>query len=495
MAESAPRMDVPTALNALDDDTYADNTGFPAASALGRQLARNDRCLHANLRRTLVNWAVPIAGDGSPLAAPAGGNWGNRVCLWSGTRLGPWDLPTTPGVINGEWRIRGEWETGGVWYVTPYVEGILPFRGRLVDTAAAYSYTHAGATSETVAGPWDTPLRYRPEPAMGGIVIYPEIKSGAATTGGVSDAADGWMQSTAGSFGGLGTPPCTVVRILNVAGNAITPWHDVIGVTTRAIANDSVVVWPPFSNEEMARFRNTDTFEYKGVYRVDVYSVALREEPLSGDLQEAAVLMGPSDYVPVTDNDAFSKHQFMFSPWARWLRNNRSFVRERAGVHVNERYLYSLLTSGAGHALGGGAEVARFVFDRTPEEDVLEIKLIFAAEMEAGGQLAIDFRVDSDDVAGGGAKTGREETFFDGAVSIQRFSDRWWGSVRPHQWPLAPTEDLSIYETPWFEHTPDAAAATQGTTLIVYAQSTPNRGAGHTACLRGVCVRGRRGNE
>ena len=93
MPEVPRILTIPTALNALDADTYANDGGCPTHAALGRQLARNDRCLHANLRRTHVNQAFAI-------------NDLPRFSFYHGCSFGPFPAPCTPWVREGDWRLR-----------------------------------------------------------------------------------------------------------------------------------------------------------------------------------------------------------------------------------------------------------------------------------------------------------------------------------------------------------------------------------------------------
>tara|TARA_Y100000310_G_scaffold313648_1_gene362235 strand:- start:1412 stop:1984 length:573 start_codon:yes stop_codon:yes gene_type:complete len=186
---------LPAALNSLDEDTYLSNAGYPAHAALGRQIARNDRSLHANLRRTLVNEAFPIAGNGTPKQP--------TICHSAGVVLGPWPLPTTPDVVEGEWRVRGRWEANGVFLIVPFLE---TYSGARVNLPSGNTYTHGVATSEAVAGPFPMRLRYSDPPQWGGLVIYPETQAATGGNGSVADTGDDWIQSTAGSFAGWASP-------------------------------------------------------------------------------------------------------------------------------------------------------------------------------------------------------------------------------------------------------------------------------------------------
>ena len=221
MAEEKPRLTIPAAgVNALDADTY--DGGYPSSSALGRQIARNDRALHGMLRRTLVAQAWDVQNP-------------PKLCRYWGTRIGPYPCPTTPWVKNGEWRVRIKPDAGAIHDFIPWVDPFRRFAGPFADQPAAWTHTDGGGATEATVGPLELPLEMRFDtPPMSGVVVRAHIKTGTATTNSlVGPPGRASIVSAAGNFNALGTPPCSVIRLINsVSGEEYMGWRDIIDVGT-----------------------------------------------------------------------------------------------------------------------------------------------------------------------------------------------------------------------------------------------------------------------
>jgi|TARA_Y100000034_G_scaffold132640_1_gene196118 hypothetical protein len=275
-----PRLTIPTAINALDEDVYADDGGYPSHAALGYNVARNDRALHAHCRRTLLNQAFPIA-DLPRSAYHAGHLWG------------PWDVRVTPGLRRLEWKIRAAIETDGSFEFVPFISDppLVPYRGpsragarfqsTLTDGGAGSETTYAGlhvGIPDHMAADIDA-LRI-------GFVLHAHDKGSGETTGNTKVVEPGYVQSDAGSFAGFPSDPVRrIIRLVDGAGAPISAWRDVTAVRQIDIAGDTADVHPPW--DEMAHWWLRDravSWAYREVYYADLYSVTCREVPLTGSL-------------------------------------------------------------------------------------------------------------------------------------------------------------------------------------------------------------------
>jgi hypothetical protein len=282
MARPTLRIAVPPALNALDQNAYggpgANKSGVPSHAGLGREVSRNDRCLHANLRRVQFNQAFPVG------TTPGG----YRSGYISGERFGTFACYGTPGVKSSNLYFRAEVETSGTITVVPYMEhppGLLPYRGMTGDPARDFQMIDGGAGAETTYGPF---VVRTPEDAFEfGVVLTPDIKSTSPDSTGVVRQSDGrTIRGDSGAFVGFPTPTLRVVRAVDGAGNEVLGWRDVLGVSSSGIAgatNDVVEVWPRFRSR-FERGAVAVAWEIKTLFFVDVFSLTLTENPLSGDL-------------------------------------------------------------------------------------------------------------------------------------------------------------------------------------------------------------------
>lgn len=274
MAEEAPRLTIPTVVNAIDELAYGSNAGYPTHAALGRQLARNDRTLHANLRRPLLGQAFPL---NQTLAVPAAG-------FLNGALFGPWDVECTPGIRAGSWRIRAVLQASATLIFVPFVEGLWPFAGKSDLNALQDALTDGGGAAETVYGPYSIPLREGP--LRVGFVLYSGLVGTADTTGAVLEWGPNFVRAAGATFAGLGDPTLTAIRLADGAGSPITGYSDIVAVEGRVAANDTAIVYPPFP-VDVWPLQAVARYGYRAITKGDIYSVMLRETPLSGNLAEA----------------------------------------------------------------------------------------------------------------------------------------------------------------------------------------------------------------
>ena len=281
MAEEHQRLDVPATLNALDQAVYTDDGGVPASSFLGTTLAKNDRCLHANLRRTLVaeSFSVP---------APS------RTAFYQGISLGTVPLPCTTGVKQAEIYLRMAIESGGKVRLIPYAYGFTPPPDiiDIVNDARVTTITDSAGGSEATYGPYLMDLRSQWPPLIGGVILAATIDSGTtATTAAIAERAfDRWSEGVLIFEAATGTVPAAVaanhdryiVRPVDAANDPLGPWRDVVGYRVDG-ATEWIEIWPPYTHEECSA-RDIPKFQFQKLFYVDLYSYSIIEKPLSGSL-------------------------------------------------------------------------------------------------------------------------------------------------------------------------------------------------------------------
>ena len=275
MAETPESYVIRGALNALDDDVYANNLGYPGHAALGTELINNDRDLHAYLRTVPINTAYPDTD--APTEA-----------LYWGVHYGPFSVQPTPGNKEGEWYFRLKIDNSAAAdaiQIVPYVLGTHPFRGR--GFAGALGATVDGDGTDTTFGPYTTPLPHAAGLVEVGFVLVSEITTVSAVLGDLS-GTPGTTSITAVAadvFGAVSTPSKRVVRLLEASGGsdrALTGWHDILSVTTNVNANDTASIWPPLDG----RLADSGGMQYemRQIWGCEVKSFTLREKPLATPL-------------------------------------------------------------------------------------------------------------------------------------------------------------------------------------------------------------------
>lgn len=271
--------DIPGALVALDSDAYPAGGGTPSSSHLGRSIARNDRQLHATLRRSFA-WALPAT---TP--------W--TCCDLIGLDLGPipWDL--TQGCRRVAWYFRGTIPAGMTVYATAYTVGYRdPQPYRHIDAVGSGYLTMAGAGVEASHGP----LYCTASPGCSyGAVIW-STDDGSLATGQVIRRDVREIEAAAsGAFAGLPTPPAAVIALTDGVGGALlSSYYQITAVASSglvkggvAAVNDIARVFPGISERDyMAEPTPGNVLGYimRACTTMTLYSWLLREVPLAGTL-------------------------------------------------------------------------------------------------------------------------------------------------------------------------------------------------------------------
>ena len=299
-----PNLSIRTAFNALDQDAFglggAAAGGYPASSALGREIAENGRFLWANLRRHHVNhgWPRPDLSGSTIEAKPA------KVGLLAGHNVGPWRSIGTPGVRAGEWYVVCRVPAYGQIHAVPYCNhphGPQPLLPTLAAIAGAFNITNAtGSSADKVIGPIPTGLTSGMISA--GLVFYAQQQSSgwAAGNRGLVERVEPYLESgaqnmslvdsrTGSDFAAFAVATGAgasgyAVRVVDAADNTIilTDWHDLLWTTTGADddANGAAVVYPAIT----AGFLEGQRIQVAPITTVDLISVMMREVPPSGTL-------------------------------------------------------------------------------------------------------------------------------------------------------------------------------------------------------------------
>jgi len=155
------------------------------------------------------------------------------------------------------------------------------------------------------------------------------------------------------------------------------------------------------------------------------------------------------------------------------MNNGHHFVETRGRVVAGERF--TDVTIGTVFA-----EVARFVFDATPDVTRYRARCIFGADVKAHNAVDIHWRIDSEDTAGGSTKTGlrqddvRVSRLGRGAIDVNdRFEHNLFGdgaAPLPYLYPKT-TRGTSFPEVDsgWIDHEPNSALGTSGVVLKIMA--------------------------
>ena len=305
-----PDLKIPVSFNALDQDAQGigqgGRGGYPASSALGREITHNDRWLWANLRRHHVAHAWPrpeLAGSAIVAKPPV-------VGLVAGHNVGPWRSIGTPGVTEGEWYVVARVSAYGQLVVMPYCnhpDGPEPLRSPLANVA--FNLTNpTGSVVEKIIGPISTALVpglltvglvfYSMQPNSGWYPANEGLMSGDVLVAGSEHGGAARLgtnlslvkSATASDFSAIAVAAGAgvtgyVLRLVNKVDNSIilTDWHDIL-YTTEGVAGDAnggAVVYPAFTEDGLAGQR----IQTAPISTVQLLSVTLREEPASGVLE------------------------------------------------------------------------------------------------------------------------------------------------------------------------------------------------------------------
>ena len=274
MADLAPILTVPTAFNSLDQAVYTASAGYPSSAWLLRQMARNDRFNFAQLRHGRVE-AFPLAD--LPRAAD-----------YVGTDLGTWPIWTTSYLQQIQWTIWALIPNGETVGVTTYdaARGALnPYRGRNDAATMTGNGTAKKYTAVTV--------NVIPGDRMVGLVLHCDFTGTTPVEAGAGWVTGGQLVAAAsGAFAFVSSPPRHCVQLYDAGtGNSYTGWHQIIDVrdsgreTAGAPWTDDVaIVHPPFDPAEIPGGGGALNWRVQENTYADIYSIAMREVPLSGDL-------------------------------------------------------------------------------------------------------------------------------------------------------------------------------------------------------------------
>ena len=303
-----PNLTIRSAFNALDQDAQGLGGGlrggYPASSALGRELTENDRWLWANLRRHHIAhaWPRPELNMGAIEGKTP------VVGLIAGHHVGPWRSIGTPGVTEGEWYVVAKVGAYGQLMAVPYCNhptGPQPLLPPEANPAAFNITNAAGAAAEKIVGPISTGLVdglitcgivfYSMQPSTGftGSVANKGEVSGLGSRPHLGNPATNLsiIQSKTGSdfaaiavAAGAGSTGY-VLRVVDKGDNSIilTDWHDILW-TTDGIANDAnggAVVYPAIAEARLAGQR----IQIATISTMQLISVTLREKPASGVME------------------------------------------------------------------------------------------------------------------------------------------------------------------------------------------------------------------
>jgi len=273
MADRVPGLTVPAAFNSLDQAVYTTGNGYPSASWLLKEMAKNDRYLFAELRR---QQAVAFPSADIPRAAD-----------YVGTDLGLWPVWSTSYLRQIEWRITANIPSGETVGVTPYdlgQDGRNPYQGR--NDAATLTGTGAVVNYDPIT------VDVWPGDLLVGLVLHCDLTSTTALQGGCGYLTGGtvFANSTA-AFVTLPSPPRHVVQLYDsVSSVQLTGWHQIIDVRDSQRdpvgapwTDDVLVCHPPFGALDVPPGANLSYRVRENTY-ADLHSITLRELPLSGDL-------------------------------------------------------------------------------------------------------------------------------------------------------------------------------------------------------------------
>lgn len=293
MANLRPRQIVPSTLEWVDDDQYSPGGGVPTNAMLGRKLIRNDRALSAHCLRGF--------GQAFALHTTAGIDL-PRIVDQNGTIIGPWPHWTTAGTASGEFYLRAALPAEATALVVPFVaqpSQLQPLTGPVDD--AAHTITGAAAGAITNYGPFAVRLS---RGAMRiGLAIYP-TQDGVAYQSGDVDAAtlrnrQTFRTDAAGAtlitaWVTAGTEYDHVIRLASAAGDALSPWKQIISLSEDANANDTVTFWPPLepsvSVDDLAK--GALVWQSAMMNPVEITSIMFRERPPIGEYYPTGIYRG-----------------------------------------------------------------------------------------------------------------------------------------------------------------------------------------------------------
>ena len=475
-----PDRAIPSSLNALDEDVYADDGGFPAASFLGEQLAHNDRALCANLRR-----GDCVAFDQADIPKIA------AVC---GLDLGAWPQVVAPWCRKGEWYFRGTIPDAEKVYFSGYMDGPngYPVQRLPIGLLGPVTLTGVPAGSK-VYGPFEVDIL--PGERRIGAALFTDVNSASPTSAACQFQTSKSITAVTGSFA---VPAALAVPHYAIqlydgdptgAGLPITGWLQVTNaLNPGGGASDTCYFWPPIDPNVSWELGNL-YFEMRSTSYMDLESIMFREKPptateeLSDYEPPAGVSSHGPAYIPVPDNMSFSGARFLSSPWWAQANNAQHMGTTRGRWVACDRYKDTELAAGE-------AQVGVFSFDATPLEDAYRVSLLFSMEIRQGGVAQFGYRVTSEDSAGGSVQNADAVQYIRPEFSgVGRPASR--GTTLPMWWHETPGWQRVEVSTPWFTHFPDPALSLTQRVIRVLCSGDDYMSAGsNNFKLRGVSIVG-----
>ncbi len=380
-----PKLDIPACVRNLDLDVSRSGCGYPSNAALGQTVARNDRCLHAHLRR--AGGYSFVIGD-----LP-------RVGTCCGTVFGPWFWPGTPGIEVLKVTLRAQISIGDKMYLSGW-SGVTPATVNVDDSVEIVG---TGAVKS-----YAVEIPIRPGAQKFGLVLVGKLTS-PGTWNNLNGHTFNSVRGDNGDFAAFGNQ--TAIQLRNGWGNE-SGWFQVVGIEDSGIAgavNDIAYVCPNVgANPGFGQWWGNYAWkEWRSasVSYADLTSITVDEQPLSGSLADAAGEGGGGKaFAPVSDNITFSKSRFLPGPWAITTNNQAHFAETRGHVCIWDPFVDAAI----GNVLPGATDyIGTWVFDSVPTEDVLQVVPVFTCP---GGmferRIWIYWRVITETPSGGNRQDG-----------------------------------------------------------------------------------------
>ena len=286
MPAASPILTIPTSPICLDADVYVSASGASTNSFVGTTIAENDRWHHSNLRRALT---LPF-----PLAAPP------RVCELAGIVVAEWPWMLAPQTQTVDWFVKADVPAGAELWAVGYVLGMnsrQPFRGFDPGSSSVVAIL-GGAGGVQDIGPISVDVRGLQGSVTIGLAMMANQDAGGTTNNGLvaTYSRDQIVAVGSGAFAGWAgaLPPCASICLTDgVAGAGspqISPWYDVVGISSSAspgTVNNVAHLSPQMHEADwIGHLTPGNNLGYYIVtqFYADLYSLELRERPLSGSL-------------------------------------------------------------------------------------------------------------------------------------------------------------------------------------------------------------------
>lgn len=262
---------IPAAFNSLDNASYSPAGGDSINAWVGRQMARNDRWLSANIRRS--------HGTAWPLDQPL---YNPVACEYVGLDLGCQAIDIGPGANTVQIYLRALAAVGNDFWMVGYCDSPNsphPWASRQ-NAAPPRRLACAGTGARANYGPVTVIVPPGPGRRLVGLSVWVEILSNIGTP---SVAAIPcyipWYSTVAvvppAVFPVLAFPAGKVARLVDtVTGLGLSGLHQVVRSTAGLVE-----VWPSFDMPEESTNLGLEMYDCA---HVDLISRYIREAPLSG---------------------------------------------------------------------------------------------------------------------------------------------------------------------------------------------------------------------